>query len=290
MSRFGSLGTQYFGDDGKPLSNGRIYFFETGTTTDKDTYADTAEVIPNSQPVLLTAQGRQPDIFFTGLANAVLQDATGAQVDQADPVGTTVADDAFAAWNPFVTYALTDIVTGSSGLYYLSIVAPNSNNDPTAIGGAASWMEVKFMSVYNISYGYQIGDIIISAGRLWLSRTGANISNTPNISPLNWEPLSIDMWPETNVQLLTFLAETGRSYLIDTTVGPFDMEMPESPLKGDRVKFTDYGAVFATQSLTIKRNTVSNENIMNLAEDLICDINLFSGVLEYTNGRGWILT
>ena len=40
MARFGSLDTQYFNDAGDPLVNGKIYFYESGTTTLKNTYAD----------------------------------------------------------------------------------------------------------------------------------------------------------------------------------------------------------------------------------------------------------
>jgi len=50
MARLGALGTQYFDDAGDPLINGKIYIFESGTTTPKDTYADINLSILNPNP------------------------------------------------------------------------------------------------------------------------------------------------------------------------------------------------------------------------------------------------
>jgi len=86
MSRFGSLGTQFFDDSGDPLSGGSITFYETGTTTEATTYSDEAETTANANPVVLDAAGRQPDIFFTGSLKAVLKDASGVTIETRDPV------------------------------------------------------------------------------------------------------------------------------------------------------------------------------------------------------------
>lgn len=86
MSRFGWGGDQWFDDKGKPLSRGKLYFYESGTGTAKATYSNSAMTIANSNPVVLDAAGRQSDIFFEGAARLVIQSASGVQIDAPDPV------------------------------------------------------------------------------------------------------------------------------------------------------------------------------------------------------------
>ena len=92
MARFGSLDTQYFDASGEPLVNGKIYFYESGTTTPKTTYADINNAIPNTNPVLLDASGRQPNIFFEGVAKATLTNNGDVQIVSRDPVGETATN------------------------------------------------------------------------------------------------------------------------------------------------------------------------------------------------------
>ena len=55
---FSSTETQWFDDDGDPLSGGKLYFYEPGTTTAKDTYTTSALDTANTNPVVLDANGR----------------------------------------------------------------------------------------------------------------------------------------------------------------------------------------------------------------------------------------
>jgi hypothetical protein len=130
MSRFGTIGVQYFTDDNKPLSGGKLFFYLPGTTTDKPTFADVELTIPNTQPVVLDAAGRQPNIFFDGSAKAVLTDADGAVIETRDPVGDTGISE-FETWDAETTYSQYQVVTGSDGLFYVSLINGNFANDPT---------------------------------------------------------------------------------------------------------------------------------------------------------------
>ena len=80
MARFGSIGKQYFDNSGYPLISGKLYFYESGTSTPKTTYADVNQSIPNTNPVILSAAGRQPNIFFNGSAKVVLTDSNTVQI------------------------------------------------------------------------------------------------------------------------------------------------------------------------------------------------------------------
>ena len=112
MARFGSLGTQYFDNSGDPLIEGKIHVYEPGTTTDKDTYADVEMTIPNTNPVILSAAGRQPNIFFSGTAGMKLTDSDGVQIEPIDPVGEDSTEGACSSWNSGRIYNIPDIVIG----------------------------------------------------------------------------------------------------------------------------------------------------------------------------------
>ena len=52
MARFGDF-DQYLDNAGDPLAEGKLYFYESGTTTPKTTYSDVNNSIPNTNPVYL---------------------------------------------------------------------------------------------------------------------------------------------------------------------------------------------------------------------------------------------
>lgn len=49
---------QFFDDNGDPLSAGKVYTYEAGTSTPKATYSDTDLTTPNANPIVLDAAGR----------------------------------------------------------------------------------------------------------------------------------------------------------------------------------------------------------------------------------------
>jgi hypothetical protein len=131
MARFDILGLQYFTDGGELLGGGKLNFYETGTTTRKNTFSDSAMTIANTNPVTLDADGRAPNIFFAGLAKCVLTDSTGVVLETKDPVGDDFAsNNGFPEWAADVTYAFNQPVTASDGYIYTSLVNNNIGNDP----------------------------------------------------------------------------------------------------------------------------------------------------------------
>jgi hypothetical protein len=138
MARFDILGLQYFTDGGELLGGGKLNFYETGTTTRKNTFSDSAMTIANTNPVTLDADGRAPNIFFSGLAKCVLTDADGVIIETKDPVGTTEQQaTAFPDWDASVTYPFNYAVTGSDGYIYTSLINSNLGNDP--VSSPAEW-------------------------------------------------------------------------------------------------------------------------------------------------------
>jgi len=92
VSRWGWGGDQHLDDNGKPLSRGKLYFYETGTSTAKATYSDAYQTVPNTWPIVLSASGRQGDVFFSGTARLVVLSADNVQLDESDPVSNPGSD------------------------------------------------------------------------------------------------------------------------------------------------------------------------------------------------------
>ena len=186
MARFGDLDTQYFDDAGDPLVNGKIYFYESGTTTLKGTFADVNQSIPNTNPVILTAAGRQPNIFFDGVAKAVLTTSSGTQILVRDPVGET-ATDFGDEWVATKIYSANDVVLGSDGVYYRSLVNGNQNNNPVTSTG--SWT-LLYSVEWNAGITYQEGAVVTYDGEQYQSLQGSNLNQNPSSASSYWVLLS----------------------------------------------------------------------------------------------------
>ncbi len=80
--RFVNPAPVHFDVPGTELAkSGNLHFYETGTTTNKTTYSNTAGSIPNANPVPLDSSGRaNTNIWLSGNYTAVLKDSLGATV------------------------------------------------------------------------------------------------------------------------------------------------------------------------------------------------------------------
>lgn len=87
MPRSANPVPQYFTAKNKILVGGLMFYFEAGSSTPKTTFADPAETIPNTHPVVLDSEGRLPNVFFTGTAKQVLKDSDNVQIWERDNVG-----------------------------------------------------------------------------------------------------------------------------------------------------------------------------------------------------------
>ena len=178
MSRFGEIGKQYFDDAGDPLINGKLYFYESGTSTVKDTFADVNLSVLNASPVSLTAAGRQPNVFFNGSARAILTKSDTAQVEDRDPVGGDTGSGQFESWNALTIYSEADIVIASDAKYYRSFTDNNQGNDPTTT--PTEWEEVEFLKIWNVSVTYDLNATSKgSDGIFYRSLIPVNIGNDP---------------------------------------------------------------------------------------------------------------
>ena len=189
MSRLGTVGTQYFDDAGDPLIGGKLWVYETGTTTPKNSYADQELTILNTNPVILTASGRQPNVFFDGLAKVILTGSDDSQIEVKDSVGGT-SSGAFNDWSIESFYDANDIVEGSDGYFYKSVAGQNQGIDPTTITNA--WIRVQFIEEWSAAISYAIGDIVQSSNSLiYKSLTNGNQGNEPADNAASWGPPTV---------------------------------------------------------------------------------------------------
>lgn len=71
---------QAFNQNGFPLSGGKVYAYDAGTTTPRTTYSDSDLTVPNTWPVILDSQG-QADIWpGEGTFKLVVTDANDVQL------------------------------------------------------------------------------------------------------------------------------------------------------------------------------------------------------------------
>ena len=182
MARFGEINAQYFDDAGDPLGSGKLYFYDSGTTTLKTTYSDINQTVANTNPVILTAAGRQPNIFFSGNAKAILTDSSDVQILVRDPVGQTAS--AFGdAWVATKIYDADAVVLGSDGVYYRSLVSANQNNDPTSTSG---YWTLLYSIEWSAGITYSAGDVVTVGTTQFQSLQNNNLNQNPATQPSFW--------------------------------------------------------------------------------------------------------
>jgi hypothetical protein len=146
MTRLINAFEQMLDGSGDPVPSGLIDFFESGSSSArKTTFADSAQTIPNANPVVLGGDGRCPNVFGTGSYNAILRTAAGVQILARDPVGQggglTFGDD----WASTREYSATDQVRDAA-TYWQSLVSGNLGNQPSLDSGA-KWVKTDFKQI-----------------------------------------------------------------------------------------------------------------------------------------------
>jgi hypothetical protein len=93
LSIFGGVGAQFFDNNGNPLSGGKIYTYEAGTSTPLATYTSSSGNTAHTNPIVLDAAGRVPvggEIWNQlRLYKFVLETSTGVLIATYDNVGSS---------------------------------------------------------------------------------------------------------------------------------------------------------------------------------------------------------
>lgn len=101
LSVFGGVGAQFFDNNGSPLSGGKIYTYEAGTTTPSATYTSSSGNTAHTNPIVLDSAGRVPnggEIWITtSLYKFVLKTSADVTIATYDNVGSSFNANAIIA-------------------------------------------------------------------------------------------------------------------------------------------------------------------------------------------------
>tara|TARA_R110000803_G_scaffold1708_5_gene5541 strand:+ start:4330 stop:5544 length:1215 start_codon:yes stop_codon:yes gene_type:complete len=146
MSRLIDSFEQILDGSGDPLALGLLDFFVSGSSsTRKKTYADAAETIENTNPVVVGGDGRCPNVFGTGTYNVILRTSADVQLLARDPVGGSDSLTFGADWVASTSYSATDQVR-DDGNYWQSVTNLNQGNQPSLNDGS-NWLKTDFLNI-----------------------------------------------------------------------------------------------------------------------------------------------
>lgn len=186
-SRFIDPIPQFCNDAGEPIAGGKLYFYDSGTTSFRDTYSDAGLTTANANPVILDSAGRPPSIFLQGNYKLVITDADDVQISTRDPVSGSSTAGEYTDWSITTTYSLNQSVRGSDGEYYVSITNNNLGNDP--VSSAVNWSKIVGLTDWNINETYELNDTARYNGLLYRSTANSNLGSQPDLL-VNWVSLA----------------------------------------------------------------------------------------------------
>lgn len=126
--RFTNPFAQWINGNSVVQAGAKLEFYQTGTSTPKNTYSDSDLTTANANPVVADADGQFPNIFLeTGEYKVVLKTSAGATLWTADPVGDSLDNVTITG-----TFAIDGALTPSQ------ITANQNNYDPPGLASATT--------------------------------------------------------------------------------------------------------------------------------------------------------
>jgi len=244
-------------------------------------------------------------ITATSFSGALTGNATGLSGTPNITVGNIIASSATISGNVSVAGTVTyedvtnvdsiGIITARTGIVVTAgginasgvITATSFSGDGTNLTNTGSTLSAASGSQRVVLTGQTSGTMTASAtdsaltfaqstGTLSATKFSGDGSGLTNVSPFNW-----------SIKTGNYTATAKDGLFINTSSGAITVTLPASPTTGDYIHFLDLNGTFATNNLTIARNS---NNIIGVATDLVVDINNSGLTLVYTNAtNGWKL-
>ena len=162
--------TSFFDNSGNPLTSGKVYTYIPATTTNKTTWQDAAETIPNTNPVILDAAGRAL-ILGEGTYRQIVRDRN----------------------NNLIWDAVTSS-TGSGGS------ASTATGDGDLVGTIKPWAGMTAPNQYAFTYGQEVSRTTYSVLFTAITSTQAAFCNSgsPTLTGLSdttnfWIGMSVEV-------------------------------------------------------------------------------------------------
>ena len=137
LSALAGAGQQFFDNNGDPLTGGKLYSYEAGTTTPQVTYTTVAGNVPHSNPIILDAAGRVAtgEIWLTASQNYKFVLKTSTEVT-------------LATWDNITGINGTGIATNAALVAY----------DPAGAGAVSTTVQTKLRESVSVKDFGAVGD------------------------------------------------------------------------------------------------------------------------------------
>lgn len=145
LSIFGGVGSQFFDNNGNPLTGGKIYTYEAGTTTPLATYTSSTGNTAHTNPIILDSAGRVPggEIWNAlQLYKFVLKTTADVTIATYDNVGSS-----------FNAAAIIANFTGNGSDTTFSLASAPANENST---------NVYINGVYQQKNTYSVANVVIT--------------------------------------------------------------------------------------------------------------------------------
>ena len=267
--------------------------YGTGTLAVNTTGANSTAIGFNALPAAIiavgnTAVGSNAGLLATGGSNSLFgyNAAPTLTTGTQNTVLGSTADVAAGSTNSTAvgfgatSTASNEVVLGNASVTLVRAMADNV----TDLGAAAKRYKVVYSASFigstltsNVATG--TAPLVVASTtqvtNLYASR--AAIADAFTGAPTAWQ-----------IKTTAYSAVVGDAIMANTTSAAFAILLPASPAASDVVRIADYAGTWATNNLTLTRN---GNRIQGLLEDLVCNVNNFSGTLAYIDAtQGWRLT
>jgi hypothetical protein len=126
--------------------------------------------------------------------------------------------------------------------------------------------------------------IVVDGATVTLGRCGGAVNLAPGATQTGFGRTGTVNWC-TTAKTSPLTAVSGNGYFINTTGGVITVTLPSSPSAGDIISISDYASTFATNNLTLCRNS---SLINGGANNGVISTNGLAFTLVYVDGtRGW---
>jgi hypothetical protein len=160
--------SQQFDAQGRPLSGGKLYFFQAGTSTPQNSYQDVALSLVNANPITLDASGRVPTFYLAdGQIKIRLTDQAGVTILAVDNL--LVIGPSSGAGSPPSVDATTILATGDVKARYgtgtlSGFVRLNGRTIGSATSGASERANADCQALFEFLWTVD-ANLAVSGGR-----------------------------------------------------------------------------------------------------------------------------
>lgn len=160
---------QQFDSQGLPLGGGKLYCFQSGTSTPQSAYKDIALTIPHQNPVELDASGRVPQMFFAdGTIKLRLTNSGGSivvfEADFLPILGASTGGTGGSSVDATTILATGDLKHRYGTGALSGFVRANGNTIGNAVSGASERANADCLALFQLLYAND-PSLTVSGGR-----------------------------------------------------------------------------------------------------------------------------